>query len=171
MCSRNAKSRLEPVTEHLVGRQGHPRAAQVHARHLNDWKEWSQHPPLPRPHLRAGSGDRGISLEIFVYLRPFKGKQVCFPPLFLCPWMLYLSKASLAAAWNFAIMLLLLCFPSCYIKIQGGMVFQLTLLGNLKGILTSRFNMPISCLLSPKCSVIFYLQISSYNQIWVVRKS
>jgi len=48
----------------------------VYAIHLNDPKGGSQDPPLPRPHLRAGNGGEGILLEIPVYLRPFKGKQI-----------------------------------------------------------------------------------------------
>ena len=59
--SRNAKSQPEPVMEHLVGRQGQPREVQVHYMHLSDWKRWSQDPPLPRPHLRVGSGSKSIS--------------------------------------------------------------------------------------------------------------
>ena len=38
-CSRNAKSQPETVIEHLVGRQGQPRGAQLYA--------MSQDPPLP----------------------------------------------------------------------------------------------------------------------------
>ena len=45
---------------------------------LSNWKGWSQHPPLPRSHLRVGSGGEGIYLEIPVYVRPSKGKQL--PP-------------------------------------------------------------------------------------------
>ena len=60
-CSGNAKSGPEVVIEHLVERQGQPRGAQVHAMQLSDRKGWSQDPPLPRPHLRAGSGGKGIS--------------------------------------------------------------------------------------------------------------
>jgi len=52
------------VIEHLVGRQGQPKGAQVYAIHLNDQKGWSQDPPLPRPHLRAGSGGEVILLEV-----------------------------------------------------------------------------------------------------------
>ena len=61
-----------------MGRQGQPRGAQVHAMYLSDWKGWSQDPPLPRPHLRVGSGGEGILLEIPAYLRPFKAKQILF---------------------------------------------------------------------------------------------
>jgi len=57
-----------------VGRQGQLRGAQVQAMLLSDQKEWSQDPPLPRPHLRVGSGGNGILLEISAYLRPSKGK-------------------------------------------------------------------------------------------------
>ncbi|XP_048796730.1 transmembrane protein 170B isoform X1 [Lagopus muta] len=56
------------MTEHLLGRQGQPRGAQVQAMHLSDWKGWNQDPPLPRPHLRAGSGGKSILLEIPAYL-------------------------------------------------------------------------------------------------------
>jgi len=58
------------VIEHLVGRQGLPRGAQVHAIPLSDWKGWSQDLPLPRPQLRVSSGGEGISLEILAYLSP-----------------------------------------------------------------------------------------------------
>jgi len=57
-----------------VGRQGQPREAQVHAMYLSDRKGWSQDPPLPRPHLRVGNVDEGISLKIPVYLRSSKSK-------------------------------------------------------------------------------------------------
>jgi len=40
-CSRNARSQLETVVEHLVGRQGQLKGAQVHAMCLGDWKRWS----------------------------------------------------------------------------------------------------------------------------------
>jgi len=76
--SGNAKLGLEAVMEHLVGRQGQPRGAQVHAMQLIDWKEWSHDPPLLRPHLRVGSGGEGIFLVIPAYLRPSKGKET-FP--------------------------------------------------------------------------------------------
>jgi len=45
-CSGNAKSWPEALMEHLVGRQGQPRVAQVHAMQLSDRKGWSQDPPL-----------------------------------------------------------------------------------------------------------------------------
>ena len=64
------------MIEHLVGRQGQPKGAQVHAMPLSDWKGWILAPPLPKPHLRVGSGDKGISLEIPVYLMPSEGKQL-----------------------------------------------------------------------------------------------
>ena len=54
------------MIEHLVGRQGQPRGAQVQAMHLSHQKGWSQDPALPRPHLRVGSGGKGILLEICV---------------------------------------------------------------------------------------------------------
>ena len=69
-CSRNAKSWPEAVIEHLVGRQGQPRKAQVHAVHLSGLNGWSQDPPFPRPHLRVGSGGSGILLDVSVCLRP-----------------------------------------------------------------------------------------------------
>ena len=77
-CGGNVKSQPEAVIEHLVGRQGRPRAAQLYAMHLSDWEGWSQDPPLPRPHLKVCSGGKGISLEIPAYLRPSKGKQIFF---------------------------------------------------------------------------------------------
>jgi len=52
----------------------------VHAMQLSDWKGWNQVPPLPRPHLRVGSGGEGILWGILTYLRSSKGKQFfcCF---------------------------------------------------------------------------------------------
>ena len=75
MCSRNAKSQPEPAIEHLLGGQGQPMGAQVHAMYLSDGKGWNQYPPLPRPHLRTASGGEGFLLEIPVYLQPSEGKQ------------------------------------------------------------------------------------------------
>jgi len=51
-CSRNAKSQLEAVTEHLVGRQGQRRGAQLYAMHLSDGGVEPGCTSL-RPHLRA----------------------------------------------------------------------------------------------------------------------
>ena len=64
LCSGNAKSGPEAVIEHLVGRQGQPRGAQVRAMLLSDRKRRSQDPPLPRAHLWVGSGGKGFLLEI-----------------------------------------------------------------------------------------------------------
>ena len=64
------------MTEHLVGRWSQPRGAQLHAIHLSNQKGWSQDSPLPRPHLRVGSGGKGTLLEIPAYLRPSKDKQL-----------------------------------------------------------------------------------------------
>ena len=89
LCSVNAESWPEPVIEHLVGRQGQPREAQVHAVQLSDEKGWVQDSPPPRPHLRVGSGGEGSFLEIPVYLRPSKGKQLfflCFCVHSCCIW-------------------------------------------------------------------------------------
>ena len=36
----------------------------------------TQDPPLPRPHLRAGSGDKDVLMEVPMYLRSSKGKQL-----------------------------------------------------------------------------------------------
>jgi len=63
------------MIEHLVGRQGQPRGTQVHAMYRDDWKGRSQDAPLPRPHLRIGSGGEGILLEISVYLRTLQAFQ------------------------------------------------------------------------------------------------
>jgi len=54
------------VIEHLVGRQGQPREAQLYPTHLRDWKGWVQDLPLPRLHLRVGSGGRGVLLEVLL---------------------------------------------------------------------------------------------------------
>lgn len=73
-CSRNAKSQPKAVIEDLVGREDHPKAAQVYAMYLSDEKGWSQDPPLSRPHLRVANGIKGISLQNSAYLRPPKGE-------------------------------------------------------------------------------------------------
>lgn len=74
----------------LVGKQSQPKRAQVHAIHLSDQKGWILPPPLSRPHLSVGSGFITILLEVLVYLRPSKGKQIFF--LNFCA---YLSISSL----------------------------------------------------------------------------
>jgi len=93
----------EAVTELLVGGQGQPRGAQAHAVQLSDQKGCSQDPPLPRPHLRAGSGGKGILLEIPADLRPSKGKQL-FP----------FVSASMAAAFGVVLIRCSqrLCYPT-----------------------------------------------------------
>jgi len=53
LCSGNAKSGPEPVIEHLVGRQGQPKGAQVHAVYLSDQKGWSQAPPLSQTSFKG----------------------------------------------------------------------------------------------------------------------
>ena len=62
--SGNAKSHLEQVIAHLVGRQGQPRGTQVHTMQLSDREGWSQDLHLPRPHLRVSSGGEGVLLVI-----------------------------------------------------------------------------------------------------------
>ena len=101
------------MTEHLVGRQDQLRGAQVHAMHLSDQKGWSQDPPLPRPHVRVGSGGEGISSGD-PYLPGAFQRYVAFFPSFLCPWLPHLGLSLFAEAKDFAALLLLLYFPSCY---------------------------------------------------------
>ena len=79
-----------------MGRQGQPKGVQVYAMHLNDQKGWSQDPPLPRLHLRVGSGGKGILLEMPVHRRSFEGKQ--FPAFVSLPTPVVFEEASLAAA-------------------------------------------------------------------------
>jgi len=62
------------VIEHLIGRQGQPREAQVQAMHLIERKGWRKDPPLPRSHLRVGSEGRDVSLELSVQLSLSEGK-------------------------------------------------------------------------------------------------
>ena len=95
-----------------MGRQGQPRGAQVHSMHLSDWKGWSQDPGLPSPHLRVGSGDEGISLEILVLWRPFKGKQAVVFVSMAAAFGLILTFCSLGL-----FLLLLLCFLLYYITL------------------------------------------------------
>jgi len=109
ICARNAKSWLEPVIEHLVGRQDQPRRAQVHAVPLSDWKGWSQDPPLPRPHLKVGHGGKATLLEFPACLWPSKGKQA-FCLCFLYLQLLHLGLSVFATAKGFTALLLLLYF-------------------------------------------------------------
>ena len=51
----------------------------MHATHLSDQKGWNQDPPLPRPHLRVGSGGKDTLLEIPAYMSPYEGKQISLP--------------------------------------------------------------------------------------------
>ena len=95
-CSGNAKSQLESVIEHLVGRQDQPRGAQVCAMCVSDKKGWNQDPAFPRPHLMVSRGGNGISLEVPVYLWPSNGKQ--FFLYFLGLPLFYLSLSSLSTA-------------------------------------------------------------------------
>jgi len=44
---RNAKSWLEALIEHLLGRQGQPKGAQVYAMHLSDQKGRARIHPFP----------------------------------------------------------------------------------------------------------------------------
>ena len=48
----------------------------MHVMYWSDRKVWSQDGPLPRLHLRVGSGGEGSLQEIPVCLRPSKGKQL-----------------------------------------------------------------------------------------------
>jgi len=46
-CSRNAELGPEAVFEHLEGRQGQARGAQVHAMHLSDGRDGARFHPFP----------------------------------------------------------------------------------------------------------------------------
>jgi len=46
-CSGNAKSQLETVIEHLIGRQSQLRGSEVHVRHVSDQKGGAQIHPFP----------------------------------------------------------------------------------------------------------------------------
>lgn len=78
---------------------------------------------LHRPYLRAGSRDESILLEIPVFLRPFKGKMVIFFFFYMAD---VLGLFSVAAARDFAILLLLLYFSLPYgVMFQKNVVLQL----------------------------------------------
>jgi len=110
-CSGNAKSQPETVIEHLVGRHSQPRGAQVQAVHLRDQKGWSQDPPLLRPHLRIGSGGEGISCWRSLPTWGFPKVSSSFLSFLQ---LLHLGSFSFAVAKDFATLLLLWYFPSCY---------------------------------------------------------
>ena len=67
----------------------------MRAMQLRDWKGWSQDPPIPRPHLRAGAEGKSVLLKILAYWRPSDDKQLFFP----------FVSASVAAAFG----LVLIC--------------------------------------------------------------
>lgn len=68
-CSRNVKSCLKIVLEHMVGRQANP----------GQWMEWVKPGSTPSLTLFKGyGGDECISLENPAYLRPSEGKQLLF---------------------------------------------------------------------------------------------
>ena len=100
VCSGNAESQPEAAIEHLVGRQDQPRGAQAQAMHLSDRKGWRQDPPLPRPHLRVGSGGKGISSGDPSLPEDLTGllRVSSFFLLFLCLLLSHLSRSLLAAA-------------------------------------------------------------------------
>ena len=107
ICSGNAKSWLEPVIEHLVGRQGKPRGAQVHAMQLNEQQEWSQDPPLPRPHVKAGREGQGNSSGDPCPPGDITGHLTVssFFLLFLHPLLPHLSRNLLSVASDLAALL------------------------------------------------------------------
>lgn len=108
VCSRNAKSHLEPVTENLLEKQEQPRKAQVHA--------------MPWVTGRGGSWlhpssdlSYGLAVEVRIFCwrsLPTYGlpRVSSIFPLFLCLQLLHLGLFSLSVVWEFAT-LLLLCFP------------------------------------------------------------
>jgi len=106
-CSRNAKSWLEAVIENLVGSQDQPRGTQVYAMHLSEQEGWILAPPLPWPHLRAGSGSKEILLEILGYLTSSEGKLIFFVSVH----MAIVFEQVLTAVWDLATLLLLLHLP------------------------------------------------------------
>ena len=73
--SRNAESWLEPVIEHLVGRQSQPRGAQVHAMQCNapEWLEGVQ--PGSTPSQTSFKGWQG-GVKVFL------AGDLCIPVVF-----------------------------------------------------------------------------------------
>ena len=105
LCIGNAKSWPEAVIEHLVGRQGQRRGAQVHAVHLSNQKGWSQDRPLPTPRLRVGSEGEGISCQRSLPTWGLPKISNSFPS-FLHQWLLRLGSLSFAVAKDFVTLLL-----------------------------------------------------------------
>jgi len=111
--------------EQLVGRQGQPRGAQVHAIYLSEQKGWSQEPPLPSPHLRVGSGDGNISAgdccvpEDLAGLLKVSSFFVLFLHMLLCQ-----SRSLLAVAWDLAAISL------CYIVLRSNIHVAEMLIAN-----------------------------------------
>jgi len=114
-CSRNTESWPEAVIEHLVGRQGWPRGAQVHAMQLSDWNGMETGACIhPFSALTEGLAVE-VSVPCWRLLHTWGLPKVnCFFPLFLHPWLLHLGLSSCAAAKDFATPLLSLYFPSHY---------------------------------------------------------
>lgn len=80
--------------------------------YLSDWRRWSQNPPLSQTSFKSWQGEMRVSCWRSLCAGGLL-KVSSFFPLFLCPWLLCLSKSLLAVAWNLG-PLLLLCFPSYY---------------------------------------------------------
>ena len=101
-------SQPEAVIEHLVGRQGQPRGAQLYAVHLCDGRAGARIHPFPV--LISGLAvELGGSLWRS-YLKSSEDKQLF--SFISAPQLLPLGLPSFAAAKDFATSLLLLHFPS-----------------------------------------------------------
>jgi len=96
------------LTEHLVGRQGQPRGAQLYAICSSDQKGWNQDPPLPIPHLRVGSGSKVTLLEVLVFVRPCEGKK--FLPFIAVAFEKTLTSFSLGPYYAVVISVLSIAF-------------------------------------------------------------
>ena len=77
------------------------------------WVTGSQDPPLPRPHLRVGSGEVRESCWRSLHARVLLEVSSFFS-LFLGPGLLCLDIFLFAVASDCATLLLILCFPSGY---------------------------------------------------------
>lgn len=118
-CSGSAKSGREPVIEQLVGRQGEPRVAQVHAMLLKDWKGWIQDSPLPRPYSRVDSGGKGISGDPCLPFQGFLRVSRFFFSLFLCPQLLHWAYPHLQHPMNL-LLFYHCCAFHCIVELQMG---------------------------------------------------